>query len=82
MGSGRPRCDDELRCGQLFVGRAHGATRDTNLRREVLPGRQACAGREHATLNRYADTLSDLLSQRRLRRTVKLQLKRSGHGAS
>ena len=80
MGSGRPRCDDELRCGQLFVSRAHGAAGDAKLRRKVLPGRQARAGCEHAALNRRADTLSDLLSQRPLRRAVEFQLKRLGHG--
>src|SRR3984893_12831159 len=80
MGSGRPRCDDELRCAQLFVSRAHGAAGDAKLRRKVLPGRQARAGCDHAPRNRRADTLSDRLSQRPLRRAVEFQLKRLGHG--
>ena len=72
-------CYDELRRRQLFVSRAHGAAGDAKLRREILPGRETRTRRKHAALDRRADALSDLVSQRRLRRTVDVQLKRLGH---
>ena len=81
MGSGRARCDDELRGGQLFVSRAHGAAGDAKLGCEVLPGWQTRSRCEHAALDGGADAFADLLGQRRLRRSIKLQLQRLGHAA-
>ena len=53
------------------VGRAHLPA--------VPPGRQARSRREHAALDGGPDAFADLLGQRRLCRSIKLQPQRLGH---
>ena len=77
--SGRARSDDQLGRGELFVRRAHGASRDAELGCQVLPGWQTSSRGEHAALDGGPDTFADLLGQRRLRRSIKLQPQRLGH---